>query len=267
MTATEDLQQQTDAQARLDEPEPSATGALRVVMRYLAMPLFLAAVLVILYVVVQARGIDAIEARTLNWPVISTRIQQHIVLTAAATALLILLAVPTGIVLTRPWARRIVPYIVTVANIGQATPSIGVLVILALIFGIGFEIALVGLVAYGFLPILRNTMVGLQQVDLFIIEAGRGMGMTKRAVLWRIEMPLAVPVILAGIRTALIITVGTATLSTFIGAGALGAIIDQGLALNRPNVLYTGAILTGCLALFVDYIAGIAEEHLRPRGL
>jgi osmoprotectant transport system permease protein len=265
-TTTPDLQQ-VDPHARPDEVAAAETTARARVVRYLAMPLFLAAILVVLYLVVQARGIDGIEARTLNWPVISRRLWQHIVLTGVAALFLVALAVPTGILLTRTWARRAVPYVVAVANIGQATPSIGVLVLLALVFGIGFDIAIVGLVAYGFLPILRNTMVGLQQVDASVIEAGRGMGMTKRAVLWRIEMPLAVPVILAGIRTALIITAGTATLATFIGAGGLGAIIDNGLALNRPNVLWTGAILTACLALFIDYIAGIAEEQLRPRGL
>lgn len=239
----------------------------RLAQRYLVLPLFTVVVLVGLYMVVQARGIDAIEARTLNWPVISARLREHLVLTVVATAALILLAVPTGILLTRDWARRAVPYVITAANIGQATPSIGVLVLLALIFGVGFRIAVVGLVVYGFLPILRNTMVGLQQVDPSVMEAGRGMGLTRRGVLLRIELPLAVPVILAGIRTALIITVGTATLATFIGAGGLGAIIDQGLAMNRPNVLWTGAILTACLALSVDYLAGIAEERLRPHGL
>jgi osmoprotectant transport system permease protein len=110
-------------------------------------------------------------------------------------------------------------------------------------------------------------MVGLQQVDPSIIEAGRGMGMTRRRVLARIELPLAVPVILAGIRTALIITVGTAALATYINAGGLGDIIVYGLVQNRFTVTLTGAVLTAALALLIDWVAGIAEDLLRPKGL
>jgi osmoprotectant transport system permease protein len=156
---------------------------------------------------------------------------------------------------------------VNVANIGQGLPSIGVLALLAIFFGLGFRYALVGLVAYAFLPVLRNTMVGLRQVESAVIEAGRGMGMSKNAVLFRIELPLAVPIMLAGIRTALVITIGTATLATFIGAGGLGALIETGISLNRTPVLVTGAVLTSVLALFVDWLAGVAEDILRPKGL
>src|ERR687894_582277 len=115
--------------------------------------------------------------------------------------------------------------------------------------------------------ILRNTMVGLQQVDRSTIEAARGMGMTKTAVLYRIELPLAVPIILAGIRTALIINVGTATLGTFIGAGGLGESIKNAIRLDRTVVLVTASGVTAIVALFVDWLAGVAEDVLRPRGL
>jgi osmoprotectant transport system permease protein len=111
-------------------------------------------------------------------------------------------------------------------------------------------------------------MVGLQQVDRSTIEAARGMGMTKMAVLFRIELPLAVPIILAGIRTALIINVGTATLTTFTGAGTLGELINNALRLGREDtVLVVGSGLTAILALFIDWLAGVAEDVLRPRGL
>ncbi|MDQ4043501.1 MAG: ABC transporter permease subunit, partial [Actinomycetota bacterium] len=103
--------------------------------------------------------------------------------------------------------------------------------------------------------------------DRSVIESARGMGMTKTAVLFRIELPLAVPIMLAGIRTALVITVGTATLATFIGAGGLGALIETGITLNRTPVLIAGAALTAVLALFIDWLAGVAEDVLRPRGL
>ena len=104
-------------------------------------------------------------------------------------------------------------------------------------------------------------MVGLQQVDRSTIEAARGMGMTKMAVLFRIELPLAVPIILAGIRTALIINVGTAT-ATFVDAGGLGTVIDRGIRLGRDLVLVVGSVLTGVLALSIDWLAGVAEDIL-----
>jgi osmoprotectant transport system permease protein len=161
----------------------------------------------------------------------------------------------------------VTPFVIGLANIGQAIPSIGLLALFALTWDFGFWPAIVALVAYSFLSILRNTMVGLQQVDSSIIEAARGMGMTKLAVLFRIELPLAVPIILAGIRTALIINVGTATLVTFIGAGGLGEMINNAIRLDRTVVLITASGLTAILALFIDWLASVAEDILRPRGL
>jgi osmoprotectant transport system permease protein len=161
----------------------------------------------------------------------------------------------------------VTPVIIGLANIGQAVPSIGLLVLFAITWDFGFWPAIVALVAYSFLSILRNTMVGLQQVDRSTIEAARGMGMTKMAVLFRIELPLAVPIILAGIRTALIINVGTATLATFVDAGGLGTVIDRGIRLGRDLVLVVGSVLTGVLALSIDWLAGVAEDILRPKGL
>ena len=152
------------------------------------------------------------------------------------------------------------PFVIGLANIGQAVPSIGVLALLAIIWSIGFWPCIVALVAYSFLSILRNTMVGLQQVDRSTIEAARGMGMTKSAVLFRIELPLAVPIILAGIRTALIINVGTATLGTFIGAGGLGESINNAIRLDRTVVLVTASGVTAIVALFVDWLAGVGSK-------
>ena len=126
---------------------------------------------------------------------------------------------------------------------------------------------MVGLVVYSLLPVLRNTMVGLEQVDEHVIDAARGMGLSRRQVLTRIELPLAVPVILAGVRTTLVIVVGTAALGTFINGGGLGDFINNGIKLRSDAVTYTGAVLTAVLALGVDWLGGIAEEYLRPRGL
>jgi osmoprotectant transport system permease protein len=136
-----------------------------------------------------------------------------------------------------------------------------------MIFGVGFWMAVVALVLYALLPVLRNTMVGIRQVDPALIDAGRGMGMSAAEVLRTIELPLAVPVMLAGIRVALILNVGVATLAAFTNAGGLGSVISSGIALDRMPVLIVGSALTMALALTVDWLAGLAERVLRPRGI
>ncbi|CAN5721172.1 ABC transporter permease [soil metagenome] len=235
--------------------------------RWIGTPLMLGGVAVVLYFYVQGEELDRIEQASLSAGFIREKLVEHLQLTFVSTLLVIAIAVPLGVVLTRPALRRFSPAFLAVANIGQAVPSIGVLVLLAITVGIGFDKAIYALVIYATLPVLRNTMVGLDQVDRSLIEAGRGMGLSSWAVLRRIELPLAVPVMLAGIRTALIINVGTATLATFIGAGGLGFIIDQGNRFDRTTVLITGSILTAVLALLLDWVAGIVEDLLRPKGL
>ncbi len=237
------------------------------VARYATTPLLVGLACLALYLYISGRELDSIEQRTVNAGYITTRLFEHLKLTTVSTFFVIIIAIPLGIMLTRPFARRITPLFLGLANMGQSVPSIGVLVLLALFYTIGFKVAIIALVVYAILPVLRNTMVGLQQVNRSIIEAGRGMGMTKLGVLLRLELPLAVPVILAGVRTALIINVGTATLATFIDGGGLGDIINSGIVNNRDPVLITGSVLTAALALLVDWLAGLAEDVLRPRGL
>jgi osmoprotectant transport system permease protein len=244
----------------------AAGGASRL-LRYLVMPVFLGVVCLALYLYVSTQQLDSIERRILTADFLFARVIEHIQLAVVSTAIVVVLAVTTGILLTRPGTRRVTPFIIGLANIGQAVPSIGLLVLFAIVWDFGFWPAIVALVAYSFLSILRNTMVGLQQVDRSTIEAARGMGMTKMAVLFRIELPLAVPIILAGIRTALIINVGTATLATFVDAGGLGTVIDRGIRLGRDSVLIVGSVLTGVLALSIDWLASVAEDILRPKGL
>ncbi len=127
--------------------------------------------------------------------------------------------------------------------------------------------AVVALVLYALLPILRNTLVGLQQVDRFVVDAARGMGMSARRILFAVELPLAVPVMLAGIRISLILNVGVATLATYTNAGGLGDLIERGIVLYRMPILVAGCLLTIALALMVDWLAGLAERRLRPKGL
>lgn len=238
-------------------------------LRKIAAPVVLGLVLLALWLYVRAQPLDSIEARSLNAAYLGSRTLKHLELTAVAAVIILLIAIPLGIALTRPGARGIAGPVLTVVNIGQAIPSIGLIVLFAVVLvAVGVNtIAVMTLVIYGLLPVLRNTMVGLAQVDRSVVEAARGMGMTKRGTLWRIEMPLAVPVILAGIRTALVITVGTVALATFIGAGGLGDVINNGISSNRTLVLVTGSVLVAVLALLVDWIAELAEDYLRPSGL
>ena len=125
----------------------------------------------------------------------------------------------------------------------------------------------IALVVYAVLPVLRNTIVGLQGVDPTLTEAARGMGMSRLAVLSRIELPLAVPVILAGLRTALVLTVASAVLATFIDGGGLGGGLVAGIGLYRPILSLTYGIIVAALALLADWLGLVAEEVLRPRGV
>jgi osmoprotectant transport system permease protein len=184
-----------------------------------------------------------------------------------STALVIVIAVPLGIILTRPWARGIAPPILAIANAGQALPAYGLLVAFLGITGQGTRTVIYALALYAILPVLRNTMVGLEGVNRNVIEAGRGMGMTKLGVLLKIEMPLAVPIIVAGVRTAMIINIGMATLAFLIGGGGLGITISSGLKLNQNSVLIVGAVLVAIVALTFDWLGAVAERYLRPRGI
>jgi osmoprotectant transport system permease protein len=246
----------------------SEGGAGRRLLGYLWTPLFVGAAWFALYLWIQQRDLGSVERRTLTWGNIRTAFVQHLDISLWATVWVILLAVPVGIALTRPWARRAAPAVVTVANIGQGIPSLGTIVLAFLIITrTGRNAAIVGLVAYSFLPILRGTMVGLQQVSRDVVKAARGMGMSRWQVLRLIELPLSVPVVLTGVRTSLVLTVSSAPLAAFIGAGTLGAFITSGFALTRPTLIYTGSVLAAGLALLADWAGGIVEDVLRPRGL
>ncbi len=249
-------------------PQTPAPKRRRSVGRYLTMPLLLAAVCLALYVYVSGQELDTIEARSLNAGRLSTAIWQHVQLAAVSTVVTLVIAIPLGILLTRPFTRRVRPYVITVLTVLQAVPTIAIIVLLAVAWlMLGFGPAIIALVLYAVVPVLLNTMVGIEQVDDAVLEAGRGMGMSRFTVLRKLELPLSVPVMLAGIRTALVINVGTATLVTYINAGGLGDIIVAGLSTNRFTVQLVGATLTAVLALLIDYLAGIAEDLLRPRGL
>lgn len=207
------------------------------------------------------------EAVTLNPGSLWDYTVQHLQLTVVATAVVLLIAVPMGILLTRRPLRFLTGPVITVANFGQAAPAVGLIVLFAFWLGFGFRASVVALIVYAILPVLKNTMVGLDGVDRSLVEAGRGMGMSALSVLVRVELPLAVPVMLAGVRTALILVVGTATLATFVNGGGPGLLITTGVNLNLVRVLVAGSILVALLALTIDWIGRIVEHVARPKGL
>ncbi|MFT4085928.1 MAG: ABC transporter permease [Gordonia sp. (in: high G+C Gram-positive bacteria)] len=207
------------------------------------------------------------EKASLEWSTLQTTIVDHIKLTLAATVIVVAVAVPLGVLLTRNWAKRFSPLVVNVANVGQAAPAVGLLVLFTFWLGTGFRTAVIGLVVYAVLPILQNTIIGLRQVDQRTVEAARGIGYSAVRTLFQVELPLAVPVILNGVRMALVILVGTATLSTFIGATSLGTLITTGVTLFLPKLLISGAILVALLAMIIDWLGRLVELVATPRGV
>ncbi|MGA6162838.1 ABC transporter permease [Amycolatopsis magusensis] len=208
------------------------------------------------------------ELKTLNASTLLSTLGQHLLITVVVTAMVVVIAVPLGVALTRRWAKPAAPVFLAIANIGQAAPALGVLVLFFLWTGWeGLWVVSIPLAFYSLLPVLRNTMVGLQQVDPALTDAGRGIGMSSSAVLRRIELPLAVPLILAGLRTSLVLAVGTATLAVFVNGGGFGVLIDTGYKLQLNRVIVVGAVLAVGTALIVDWLGAVAEQYLGPKGL
>jgi ABC-type proline/glycine betaine transport system permease subunit len=233
----------------------------------LVRPTLIVVGLLVLWLWARSQPLDSIESRNVNGEVIGSQVLEHVELTLICTALTIAIAVPLGIAVTlsRSRAGRLV--VLSLGNLGQAIPSIGLIVLLALVISIGVGTAVIALVAYAVLPVLRNTMVGIEGVDPVLTEAARGMGLSRLAVLFTVELPLAVPVILAGVRTALVLTVASAPLAALIDGGGLGEGLFTGLTLNRPVISVTFGVLVAALALFADWLGLLAETLLRPKGI
>jgi osmoprotectant transport system permease protein len=214
------------------------------------------------------RDLTATQQENINVGNVSTLIWQHLLITFAVTAIVLAVGIPLGVLVTRPGAKVLRPFIVGIANIGQAAPAIGLLVLLFLWTAkTGFWIGVLPIALYSLLPVLASTILGLDQVDRSLMDAGRGQGMSRSALLFRVELPLAIPYILGGLRTSLVIAVGTATLSFLVNAGGLGILIDTGYKLQDNVTLILGSVLAVCLALLVDWFGGLAEFFFNPKGL
>lgn len=193
--------------------------------------------------------------------------KEQMAMVLIAGALAIAVAVPVGVWLSRPWMRRYAEPVMQVLNVGQAVPKLALLALAMSFMGIGVWPAIFGLWVATLLPIARNTYEGLLAVPRHYIEAALGMGMTPGHILFKVELPNALYVIFAGVRTALAITVGTAPLAFLIGGGGLGELIFTGIDLNDLAMMLAGAIPTALLAIFTDAAVGLLQRQLVSRGV
>jgi osmoprotectant transport system permease protein len=200
-----------------------------------------------------------------TWQLLWSALARHIELTIVTVLFTVLLGVPLGVVAAlRPRTGRA---IMKVVGTLQTIPSLALLALMIPIFGIGVVPALVALVLYGLLPIVANTMAGLRQIPADVLDAAEGIGLSRSQILGWVELPLAIPFVLAGVRTSAVIAVGTATIAAFIGAGGLGDFILTGLTLNDPRTILLGAIPAALLAIVVEELIYRIEVLVRPRGL
>lgn len=206
--------------------------------------------------------------------------QEHVMLTLIAMLIACTIAVPLGIMLARCRLKLIVNIIMGLVNIIQPVPSLALVALTVVLFHLinksmdarifptlGVFPALVALVAYALLPILRNTYTGIRQVDPAVIEVATAMGMTRRQILFAVQLPLALPFIMAGVRIATVWTVGVATLVSLVGAGGLGDLIFRGLSNYRINLILAGAAPAATLGLILDWLLARVERWLTPAGL
>ncbi|MEH2049264.1 ABC transporter permease [Nostoc sp.] len=192
---------------------------------------------------------------------------EHLFLVGIAIGIAILIGIPLGILITRKTYLR--QPILGIANILQTIPSLalfGLLIPVPIIGGIGAVPAIVALTVYSLLPIIRNTYTGITSVDPAIREAGRGMGMTDRQLLLQVEIPLAMGIILAGVRVATVIAIGIATIAAAIGAGGLGVFIFRGISVVNDQLILAGAVPAAVIALLADFVIGWLENKLKIKN-
>lgn len=192
---------------------------------------------------------------------------QHLQLVGLSTLLAMAIALPLGVLVTRPRFRRLEWIVVNFANVGQTVPSLAVLALAMSYLGLGYQTAVFALWFHSLLPILRNTVAGIESVSPDIIDAGKGMGMKPMQVLWKLELPNASYAIIAGIRTATVINVGSAALAFLIGGGGLGDFIFTGISLYDTGIMLAGAVPVTALALLIDWLLGLLEKWIVPKGV
>ncbi len=190
---------------------------------------------------------------------------EHMLLVVISSLISITLGISGGIFVTRKIGMDFLSTIQDISSLMQTFPPVAVLALAVPLIGFGFEPAILALVLYSILPILNNTISGLKSVSRDVVDSAYGMGMSRRQVLYKIELPIAFPVIFAGVRISIIINIGTATLGALVGAGGLGAPITSGLVRNNNALVFQGALATGVLALLVDRIFAMVERKIKKK--
>jgi len=202
-----------------------------------------------------------------NFDKIFRLFRQHFFLFIVSLIIVMVIGIALSIFATEEGREKIGKVIVSIAGAAQAVPSIAVVALVFIYVGIGAIPAIISLIVYSLVPILFNTTSGILSVPQEMIEAGKGMGFTRSQILWKIKMPIAIPVILGGIRSAATIIIGTAVVASIIGGGGLGDLIFIGLKLNRPEALFAGAFSSALMAIIVDRILAQIEKVITPKGL
>ncbi|WHI55676.1 ABC transporter permease [Mammaliicoccus lentus] len=190
---------------------------------------------------------------------------EHFYISFVALLLAMVVSIPLGIVLTR--TKKLAKVVLSIASVLQTVPSLAVLAIMIPFLGVGKLPAIIALFIYILLPILNNTYIGINNVDKNVKGAGISMGMTKFQVMYMVELPLAISVIMSGIRLSSVYAISWATLASFIGAGGLGDFIFNGLNLYQPDLIIGGAIAVTAIALIMDFVLSKFEEWVTPKGL
>lgn len=191
----------------------------------------------------------------------------HLLIVLISGGLAICISIPLGILLTRPKFQKAEFFIVNLANLGQTIPSLAILALAMGFLGIGMKAAIIALFVYSLLPILQNTIAGIKSVDRQMIDAARGMGLSNLQILGKIELPNAAYSIIAGVRTAIVMNIGTAALAYLIGGGGFGVWIFTGIQLFDNAYLISGAVPVSLLAVLIDYVFRSMQYVLIPKGL
>ncbi len=192
---------------------------------------------------------------------------EHFFLFLFSLIITIIIGIALSIIVTDEGKEKIGKVIVSITGAAQAVPSIAVIALVFIYVGIGKIPAIISLIVYSLVPVVFNTTSGILSVPKGVIEAGKGMGLTKNQILWKLKIPIAIPVIMGGIRSAATIIIGTAVIASVIGGGGLGDLIFIGLKLNRPVALVVGAASSAILAIIIDRILAYAEKIITPKGL
>ena len=193
-----------------------------------------------------------------NWADLLALTFEHIVMVVIGMGIALVIGILLGIISSKN--ERLASIILAVANLIQVFPSLALLTVLMLFFGLGSSTVVIALVLYSLLPIIRNTYVGLKEVDASTTQAGVGLGMNTWQVLFKVQLPLSIPFLLAGVRIAMVISIGVAALAPFIGGGGLGTTIYSGINLRDPMQIYSGALVAAALAILADYLLGKAQN-------